>query len=125
MLILSCDKFSDLWDGHIKLLEQNWPDRDMETYIVTDAPANKSYPKVQIINAGTDAEWSDRLAYALKRVKTGYVFILHWTIISSSKKVEDQSIADLVDMMEKEGTLTMCGYSNGLRRRPERRTRRI
>lgn len=27
MLILSCDKFSDLWDGHIKLLEKNWPDQ--------------------------------------------------------------------------------------------------
>ena len=44
MLILSCDKFSDLWDGHIKLLEENWPDRDMETFIVTDAPSDKSYP---------------------------------------------------------------------------------
>ena len=49
MLILSCDKFSDLWDGHIKLLEQNWPDRDMETYIVTDAPTDKKYTGIRII----------------------------------------------------------------------------
>lgn len=27
MIILSCDKFSDLWEGHVKLLEENWPDR--------------------------------------------------------------------------------------------------
>ena len=101
MLILSCDKFSDLWDGHIKLLEQNWPDRDMETYIVTDAPANKSYPKVQIINAGTDAEWSDRLAYALKHVDTDFVFITldDYYLI---KKVDDKSIVALLEMMEKE-----------------------
>lgn len=44
MLILSCDKFSDLWDGHIKLLEKNWPDRDMDTIIVTDAPSHRDYP---------------------------------------------------------------------------------
>lgn len=101
MLILSCDKFSDLWDGHIKLLEQNWPDRDMETFIVTDTPTDKCYPGIQIINAGADVEWSDRLAYALKQVKTDYVFITldDYFLI---KKVDDQSIVDLMSMMEKE-----------------------
>ena len=102
MLILSCDKFSDLWDGHIKLLEQNWSDRDIETYIVTDAPTDKKYPGIRIINAGTDVEWSDRLAYALKQVDTDYVFITldDYFLI---KKVDDQSIVNLMKMMEKEG----------------------
>lgn len=101
MLILSCDKFSDLWDGHIKLLEQNWSDRDMETFIVTDAPTDKSYPGIRVINAGADVEWSDRLAFALKQVKTDYVFITldDYFLI---KKVDDQSIVDLMSMMEKE-----------------------
>ena len=101
MLILSCDKFSDLWDGHIKLLEQNWPNRDMETYIVTDAPSDKCYQGIQIINAGADVEWSDRLAYALKQVKTDYVFITldDYFLI---KKVDDQSIVDLMNMMNQE-----------------------
>jgi hypothetical protein len=101
MLILSCDNFSDLWDGHIKLLEQNWPDRDMDTYIVTDAQTEKYYPGIQIINAGEDVEWSDRLAYALKQVKTDYVFITldDYFLI---KKVNDQSIIDLLNIMEKE-----------------------
>ncbi len=101
MLILSCDKFSDLWDGHIKLLEENWPDRDMETFIVTDAPSDKSYPGIRIIDAGADVEWSDRLDFALKQVKTDYVFITldDYFLI---KKVDDQSISDLLVMMEKE-----------------------
>ena len=101
MLILSCDKFSDLWDGHIKLLEQNWPDRDMTTYIVTDSPSDKHYPNIEILSAGTEVEWSDRLAYALKHVDTDYVFITldDYFLI---KNVDDQSIASLMDMMEKE-----------------------
>lgn len=101
MLILSCDRFSDLWDGHIKLLEQNWPDRDMTTFIVTDSPSQKSYPNVQIISAGTDVEWSDRLAFALKQVKTDYVFITldDYFLI---RKVKNESIIKLVEMMEKE-----------------------
>ena len=117
MLILSCDKFSDLWDGHIKLLEQNWPDRDMETYIVTDASTDKKYPGIQIINAGADVEWSDRLDYALKQVDTDYVFITldDYFLI---KKVDDQSISDLMEMMGKE-----CIDYVRLFPRPKRATR--
>ena len=101
MLILSCDKFSDLWDGHIKLLERNWPDRDMETYIVTDAQTDKFYENVGIIIAGTDCEWSERLAVALRSVKTDYVFITldDYFLI---EKVDDSSIVALTDMMDRE-----------------------
>lgn len=101
LLILSCDKFSDLWDGHIKLLEQNWPDRNIDTYIVTDTPTDKKYPGVKIISAGTEVEWSDRLAFALKNVKTENVFVTldDYFLI---QKVDDQSISSLIDMMNKE-----------------------
>ena len=37
-LIFSCDKFSDLWDANLKLFRENWPERDFETFIVTDKP---------------------------------------------------------------------------------------
>ena len=73
----------------------------METFIVTDAPTDKSYPGIQTIIAGADVEWSDRLAFALKQVKTDYVFITldDYFLI---KKVNNQSIVDLLNMMEKE-----------------------
>ena len=101
MLILSCDKFSDLWDGHVKLLEENWSDRDVETYIVTDVPSAKGYCRIKIISAGTDTEWTERLAFALQKVKTKYVFITldDYFLI---RKVNDQSITNLRNMMEKE-----------------------
>lgn len=101
MLILSCEKFSDLWDAHVDLLEKNWPDRNMDTYIITDYPTQKSYKKIKILAAG-ELEWSDRLAFALKNVKTKYVFITldDYFLIN---KVEDSSIKNLVNMMKKEG----------------------
>ncbi len=74
MLIFSCDKFSDLWQGHIKLLEENWPDRGMKTYIVTDSNKNGyQFENVEILAVGDNVEWSDRLAAALDRVRTDYV----------------------------------------------------
>ena len=74
-LIFSCDKFSDLWDGNIKLFNENWADRDFETYIVTDKPTDRRMSGIGIIAAGVDVEWSERLKYALKFVKTDYVFV--------------------------------------------------
>ena len=74
-LIFSCDKFSDLWEGNIKLFNENWPNRDIDTYIVTDKPTDRIIPGVGIIAAGSDVEWSYRLKYALQFVNTDYVFV--------------------------------------------------
>ena len=74
-LILSCDKFSDLWDGNIKLFNENWPDKVFSTYLVTDKPTDRTLPGVEILCAGEDVEWSDRLKFALQYVKTDYVFV--------------------------------------------------
>lgn len=99
MLILSCDKFSDLWDGHVKQLEKHWPDRDMKTYIVTDRPTSKDYEKVNIISAGEGVEWSDRLLYALSQVDTRYVFITldDYFLI---RDVSSNGINNLLKMMD-------------------------
>ena len=101
MIIHSCDKFSDLWEGHIKLLEQNWPDRGMKTLLVTDHPTERSFDRVSIIAAGADKEWSERFGYALEQVDTEYVFVTldDYFLI---KPVSTPQIQALLDMMDKE-----------------------
>lgn len=98
-LIFSCDKFSDLWDGNLKLFRENWPERDFETYIVTDKPTDRTFPDVKIIAAGADMEWSDRLKYALEFVKTDYVFVTldDYFLI---KKVDNNRMEQLVDLLD-------------------------
>lgn len=101
MLIMSCDKFSDLWSGHVSLLEQNWCDRNMNTYIVSDLHNEMKLPNVDVLCAGEDVEWSDRLHYALKHVNTEYVFVTldDYYLI---KKVNNQQMENLVSLMERE-----------------------
>lgn len=100
-LIFSCEKFSDLWDGNLKMFRENWPERDFETYIVTDKPTDCTFPDVKIIAAGADMEWSDRLKYALEFVKTDYVFVTldDYFLI---KKVDNARMEQLVDLMIKD-----------------------
>lgn len=71
---MSCDKFSDLWDGQVKQLEAYWPGHPPCAYIVTDKPSDRKFEKVQILAAGENLEWSERLAFALQHVETEYVF---------------------------------------------------
>lgn len=102
LLIFSCDKFSDLWSGHIKLLNMNWPDRDMRTLIITDTNSKGySFEGVEILAVGENVEWSDRLAYALDNVTTKYVFVTlddYYPV----NKIDTNKIDRLVNIAETE-----------------------
>lgn len=99
LLILSCDNFSDLWEGNIKLLEQNWPDRNIKTYIVTDKQTDRKFENVDIIAVPDAMEWSDRLASAVRQVETDYVMVSldDYFLI---KPVADNVMQSRLDMMK-------------------------
>lgn len=98
-LILSCDKFSDLWSGNIQMFNKNWPNRDFQTYLVTDRPTNRKFDGVEIISAGEGVEWSDRLRLALDKVQTKYVFVT-LDDYYLNKKVDENQISNLIELME-------------------------
>jgi len=101
MLILSCEKFSDLWDAHIELLEKNWSDRNIETYIITDCSHEVNYKNVKIICAGEGKEFSERLAVAMEKISTDYIFITldDYFLI---KPVSNQKIINAIQVMDDE-----------------------
>lgn len=102
MLIFSCEKFSDLWDAHVRLLEENWPDRSMETLFVTDAPHETHYPRVSLLAAGEEASFTARVRCACEAVETKYVFVTldDYFLIHP---VDTARIEHLVSVMEREG----------------------
>lgn len=118
MLILSCDNFSDLWDGHVKLLDENWPDRGMDTFIVTEGGIERKYDKVKIFSAGEGLEWSERLQSALKTINTKYVLITldDYFLI---ERVDNERIEELIRTAENEDLDYIRLYA-----RPKRATRK-
>ncbi|MPM58820.1 hypothetical protein SDC9_105653 [bioreactor metagenome] len=100
-LILSCDKFNDLWKGNLKLFRQNWENREFQVFLVTDLQTSITFTDVNIISAGINTEWSDRLKFALQYVKTDYVFITldDYFLIN---KVDNERIKHLVNLMIQE-----------------------
>lgn len=101
MLILSCELFSDLWEAHVKQLETYWPDRGMDTYIVTDAEHPTEFERVKVMATGAGLEFSERLAVALDQINTEYVFITLDDYFLR-EPVSNQKIKNLLEIMDAE-----------------------
>lgn len=101
LLIHSCGKFSDLWDAHVYLLNKNWADRGVDTFIATDDETDKSYPGVTIVSAGAGKEITERTEYILPQINTKYVLVTLDDYFLT-KPIISSKIERLVDIMEEE-----------------------
>lgn len=72
VIVSTCDKYSDLWDACILLMNQNWKERG-NTWLVTDAPTQRRFENVSVICAGEGTEVTQRLKVALEQVKAKYI----------------------------------------------------
>ena len=74
LIISTCDQYSDLWKAHILLLNQNWADRNVPTFLVTDKPTDETFENVEVVAAGEGTEITERLKAVLPLIKTDYIF---------------------------------------------------
>ena len=75
LAISSCEKFSDLWENHIEILNESWPDREIDTFLITDRETNRRFDNIEVISAGEGKEYPQRMAEVIQHIKTEYVLI--------------------------------------------------
>ena len=74
ILVVSCDKYSDLWNPFFKSFFRFWPDCPFDIYLLS----NHKYaniPKVKSLLIGSDISWSDNLYKGVKKLKEDYIFL--------------------------------------------------
>lgn len=98
VIISTCDKFSDLWDAHVLLLNQNWADRNVETFLVTDKPTDRTFENVTVVAAGEGTEITERLRTVMPLIKTEYVLFTLDDYFLTEKICTDEIIRDIDDM---------------------------
>ena len=101
LIINTCDKFSDLWDAHILLLEENWGDRNIPTIILTDSPTERSYEGITIACAGAGAEITERLHYLVPKIETRYVLMTLDDYFLTTP-IDSARVEQRVEVMERE-----------------------
>lgn len=85
-VVVSCDKYADLWDAFFHCLRKYWPDCPYSIYLLTN---HKGYdaPGVTVLNVGDDRSYADNLSAALSQIDESWVIL--W--------LEDVFVSKLVD----------------------------
>jgi hypothetical protein len=101
LLIVSCDKYSDLWEVQVAAIEKFWPDCPMQIHLLTNElrPQIKS---VDTIPVGADMAWSANLILALRLLKTEFVFLLLDDIILT-RSVNTSKICTQIEALQRVG----------------------
>lgn len=72
ILVLSCDKYSDLWDDFFNLKERYWPDCPYHTYLATDS-VDYQRKGVDVIHFGKIRTWTICAQNALRLIPEPYI----------------------------------------------------
>ena len=75
LIVVTCDKYSDLWYPHCELLSKFWPDCPFRRFIITNEKLF-NHPFVETLPIGPDRSWSDSLRQAVLSVPQKYVLLL-------------------------------------------------
>lgn len=108
-LVMSCDKYSDLWLDFFKLRDLYWKDCDFKWYLITESKSFK-YPGVTVINTGFELNWTGRLKYAINKAQCKLVglFLEDYFIAG---KVDNHLIHSLADKMLSENIMYLLSAS--------------
>jgi len=100
MLVLSCDKYSDVWDDFFNLKERFWPDCPFDWYVVTES---QDYQRnhVKSIKCGKELNWSGRFRKAVLTVTTPYIG-LYLEDYFIKAPIDNARILSFLDLMEKD-----------------------
>jgi hypothetical protein len=74
-LVLSCDKYSDLWEPYAQLFNKYWEDCPYDKYFATNQIPFDKYGFKSIL-MGEDKAWSMGLIYTLNNLKNRYDYVL-------------------------------------------------
>jgi hypothetical protein len=75
VIVVSCDKYRDLWNPCFSFLFRYWPDCPFPIYLVSNFEKYDS-PRVKTVLVGKDRNWSSNLARALSEIDCEFVLVL-------------------------------------------------
>jgi hypothetical protein len=74
VLVVSCDRYADLWPPFFQLFFRFWPDRPFPVYLLSNAE-KPGFPEVSHIPVGDDISWSDNLMKAIAAIREDYLLM--------------------------------------------------
>ncbi len=97
VLVISCDKYSDLWDPCIRMFNKFWPDCPFDKYIMSNHKRINA-TGFKNITIGDDKSWSHGLKLALDILKKDYDYV--FTLLEDYYFVESINNQNTIQMFD-------------------------
>lgn len=97
VLVLSCDKYADVWPAFFKCFRGNFPDGNWPVYLGSNTKECQELGVVTILS-GSDPDWSTSYKRILEQIPQKKLFVILEDLFLSSK-VETSVLAALVNFM--------------------------
>jgi hypothetical protein len=97
VLVLSCDKYADLWPGFLECFWSNFPSGPWKIYLGSNTLKCED-PRVTTIYSGHDADWSTSYKRILNQIPEKKIFVVLEDLFISSK-INDGIILKLFQFM--------------------------
>ncbi len=99
-VVLSCDKYSDLWPVFFATFFDYWPDCPFQVYLVAN---QKKYPDKRVITllSGEDADWSSSLKRAILPLKEETLFLFYEDAFLKERVSSEKLKAHILFFFEK------------------------
>jgi hypothetical protein len=97
LLILSCDKYNDLWENYFILFNKFWPDCPFPVYLQTNALDFDCEIITNVIKVGEDNSWSEDLLQSLSYLEQYDYVLLMMEDMFLNRKVSNTQILSVLD----------------------------
>lgn len=75
VLILSCDKYSDLWEPFFQQFWKHWPNCPYKVYLGSNEVVPPKFVGVTSIRSGKDTDWATSYKKILQQISEPYIFV--------------------------------------------------
>ncbi|HCT94555.1 MAG: hypothetical protein A2X19_06780 [Bacteroidetes bacterium GWE2_39_28] len=75
IMVVSCDKYKDLWDPFFKCFNKYWSDCPYPIYLASNEFTYDSDPTITPILIGPDKDYSTNLIEMIKHIKTSWILL--------------------------------------------------
>ncbi len=74
VLVVSCDKYSDLWRPFFEVFKRFWSDCPFNVYLLSNK-LNADIPQIKNLIVGDDISWSDNLRKGVSQIREDYILL--------------------------------------------------
>jgi len=101
IVVLSCDKYRDLWAPFFHCFQRFWPDCPFPVYLFANQQRFEGAPGIVTVLSGEDRDWSSSIKTCLQQLREEYVLVL-FDDVFLSRQIGPEQLAPLLGWLARE-----------------------